>query len=38
VRWPRGDGIAAACGQLRLHVEKDRERGAGGAAATTRPA
>lgn len=31
VRWPRGDGIAAACGQLRLRI--DQERGA--AAATT---
>jgi len=35
VRWPRGDGIAAACGQLRLRVEK--ELGAAGGA-TTPPA
>jgi 23S rRNA (adenine2503-C2)-methyltransferase len=33
VRWPRGDGIAAACGQLRLHVEAER----GSAAAATTP-
>jgi 23S rRNA (adenine2503-C2)-methyltransferase len=32
VRWPRGDGIAAACGQLRLRVEK--ELGAAGGATT----
>jgi 23S rRNA (adenine2503-C2)-methyltransferase len=36
VRWPRGDGIAAACGQLRLQVE--REGGRARAATTTRPA
>lgn len=31
VRWPRGDGIAAACGQLRLRVDEERRA----AAATT---
>jgi 23S rRNA (adenine2503-C2)-methyltransferase len=33
VRWPRGDGIAAACGQLRIRVENER----GAAAGTTTP-
>jgi len=38
VRWPRGDGIAAACGQLRLQVDRERTAPRGAAAATTRPA
>lgn len=48
VRHPRGDGIAAACGQLRLQIEKEARPGAAGATAdpagsipaapTTRPA
>ena len=37
VRHPRGDGIAAACGQLRLKIDRE-SAGAAGAAATTRPA
>ncbi len=46
VRYPRGDGIAAACGQLRLRVERGQDPAAQPAAqpiaaplrATTRPA
>jgi len=39
VRHPRGDGIAAACGQLRLEVERDAGTGAAvGRPPTTPPA
>jgi 23S rRNA (adenine2503-C2)-methyltransferase len=39
VRHPRGDGIAAACGQLRLKLDRERASSeAAGSAASARPA
>jgi 23S rRNA (adenine2503-C2)-methyltransferase len=37
VRHPRGDGIAAACGQLRLEVERSLDAAPPGQRATTTP-